>query len=49
MQALFLMIPITLIIGVIVLILFVWAGKKDQFDDIEGPKYRIMDDDDEDD
>lgn len=45
MNALFILIPISLIIGVLVLVLFLWAAKKDQFDDIEGPKYRIMDDD----
>lgn len=42
------MIPISLILGVIVLIIFLWASKSGEFDDIEGPKYRMLDDDDED-
>ncbi len=26
-------------------LLFVWAVKSDQYDDVEGPKHRMMDDD----
>jgi cbb3-type cytochrome oxidase maturation protein len=46
MGALYLMIPVSLILGVIVLIIFLWAGKSGEFEDIEGPKYRMMDEDD---
>ncbi|ADD68313.1 cytochrome oxidase maturation protein, cbb3- type [Denitrovibrio acetiphilus DSM 12809] len=42
------MIPVSLILGVIVLIIFLWASKAGEFDDIEGPKYRMLDDDAED-
>lgn len=48
MGALYLMIPVSLILGVIVLVIFLWASKTGEFDDIEGPKYRMLDDDDED-
>jgi len=40
------MIPVSLILGLIVLIIFLWAGKSGEFEDIEGPKYRMMDEDD---
>lgn len=26
-------------------LLFLWAVKSDQYDDVEGPKHRMMDDD----
>lgn len=48
MAALYLLIPVSLILGGIALGLFLYAGKKGQFDDIEGPKYRMLDDDDDD-
>lgn len=47
MSSLYLLIPISLVLGIGVFIFFIWAAKSKQFDDIEGPKYRIMDDDDE--
>ncbi|OQX07361.1 MAG: cytochrome oxidase maturation protein, cbb3-type [Desulfobulbaceae bacterium A2] len=37
----------TLLLGLAAWFLFMWAVKSGQFDDIEGPKYRMMDDDDE--
>ncbi|TCK60676.1 cbb3-type cytochrome oxidase assembly protein CcoS [Seleniivibrio woodruffii] len=48
MGALYIMIPVSLILGVIVLLIFLWAGKTGEFEDMEGPKYRMMDDDDDD-
>lgn len=48
MGALYIMIPISLILGVIVLAIFLWAGKSGEFEDMEGPKYRMLDDDDDD-
>ncbi|UOD35363.1 cbb3-type cytochrome oxidase assembly protein CcoS [Deferribacteraceae bacterium V6Fe1] len=47
MSSLFFLVPISLILGIIALLLFFWAAKDKQFDDIEGPKYRMLDDDDE--
>jgi cbb3-type cytochrome oxidase maturation protein len=45
MGALYILIPVSLILGAVALGLFLYAGKKGQFDDIEGPKYRMLDDD----
>jgi cbb3-type cytochrome oxidase maturation protein len=36
-----------LVLGLTAWLLFVWAVKSGQFDDIEGPKYRIFDEDDD--
>jgi len=48
MGALYIMIPISLILGVVALVVFLWAGKSGEFEDMEGPKYRMLDDDDDD-
>ncbi len=37
-----------LVLGLTAWLLFIWAVKSGQFDDIEGPKYRIFDEDDDD-
>ena len=42
------LIILTLLMGIGAWALFMWAVKSGQFDDIEGPKYRIFDDDDDD-
>jgi cbb3-type cytochrome oxidase maturation protein len=47
MNALIIIIPIALALSLLILWFFLWAGKKDQFDDVEGPKYRMLEDDDE--
>jgi cbb3-type cytochrome oxidase maturation protein len=36
-----------LVLGFGALLLMLWGNKGEQFDDSEGAKYRIMDDDDE--
>jgi cbb3-type cytochrome oxidase maturation protein len=36
-----------LVLGLTAWLLFIWAVKSGQFDDIEGPKYRIFDEDDD--
>lgn len=46
MNYLYISIPVSLLLGIIILLLYLWAAKKGQFDDIEGPKYRMLDDDD---
>ena len=43
-----LLILISLVTGAAAWLLFLWAVKSGQFEDIEGPKYRILDDDEED-
>ncbi len=40
------LIILSLFIGTAVWLVFVWAVKKGEFDDIEGPKHRMLEDDD---
>ena len=37
----------TLMLGIAAWLVFIWAVKSGQFDDMEGPKYRIFDEDDD--
>jgi len=41
----FILIILSLFLGTGVWLVFVWAVKKGEFDDIEGPKHRMLDDD----
>lgn len=45
MEILFLMIPAVIFLGAIGLVFLVWAIRSGQFEDMEGPKYRIFFDD----
>ncbi len=47
MTSMYLLILIALGVGIAAWLLFLWAVKSGQFDDMEGPKYRMLDDDDE--
>ncbi len=49
MTSLYLLIPVALLVAAIAWGLFLWAVKSGQYDDVEGPKYRMLDDDDEED
>lgn len=44
MWSTFLLIFLMLCAGVAGWLFFIWAVKSGQYDDIEGPKYRMMDD-----
>jgi len=46
MWSIFLLIFLALITGVAAWLFFLWAAKSGQFDDMEGPKYRMLDDED---
>ena len=46
MEIIYLLLPVALIIVIIIIAVFYWAVKSDQFDDLEGPAYRILMDDD---
>lgn len=46
MNIIYLLLPIALIIVAIIIWLFLWAIKSDQFEDMEGPAYKILMDDD---
>jgi len=47
MEMLFIMIPAAVFLGVIGLVFLIWSVKSGQFDDVEGPKYRIFFEDEE--
>jgi cbb3-type cytochrome oxidase maturation protein len=47
MGILYLLIPLTVVIMIIAIWGFIWAIKNGQFDDLEGPAYRILMDDDD--
>ena len=47
MDIIYLLLPIALIIVIIIIGVFFWAVKSDQFDDLEGPAHRILMDDDD--
>ena len=48
MEILYLLIPLSVLILLFAIGLFIWAAKSGQFEDMEGPAYRILRDDDED-
>lgn len=45
MNALYLTIPIATIIALAAFVIFIFSYKSGQFEDIEGPKYRMLFDD----
>jgi len=47
MEIIYLLLPVALIIVIIIIVVFFWAVKSDQFEDLEGPAYRILMDDDD--
>ncbi len=47
MDIIYLLLPVALIIVIIIVGVFFWAVKSDQFDDLEGPAHRILMDDDD--
>ena len=48
MSILYLLIPLAAILAIIGVIFFIWSVKSGQFEDLEGPGFRILMDDDED-
>ena len=47
-KSIVILVLLSLFVGTGVWLFFIWAVKKGEFDDIEGPKYRMLDDDDDD-
>ncbi len=47
MTSMYMLIILALCVGIAAWLLFLWAVKSGQYDDMEGPKYRMLDDDDE--
>ncbi len=46
MDVIFWLIPAMILLGLVGLFLFFWAVRSGQYDDMEGPAHRILDDDD---
>lgn len=46
MEIIYLLIPIALILVAIIIWIFMWAVKSEQFDDLEGPAHKIIMDND---
>lgn len=46
MNVIYLLLPIALVLVVLIIWLFFWAVKSDQFEDLEGPAHKILMDDD---
>ncbi|KIH76322.1 cytochrome oxidase maturation protein, cbb3-type [Geoalkalibacter ferrihydriticus] len=46
LQSTLILIILSLFIGAAVWLVFIWAVKRGEFDDIEGPKHRMLDEDD---
>jgi cbb3-type cytochrome oxidase maturation protein len=47
MWTLFLLMFISIILGIAAWLLFMWAARSGQYEDPERPKYRMLEDDDE--
>ena len=45
LKSILLLISLSLCIGTAAWLFFIWAVKKGSFDDMEGPKYRMLEDD----
>jgi cbb3-type cytochrome oxidase maturation protein len=46
MDILYLLIPMSLVLVAVIALIFLWAVKSGQFEDMEGPAHRILMDDD---
>ena len=47
MDVIYILLPVALVIVLIIIAIFFWAVRSDQFDDLEGPAHRILMDDDD--
>lgn len=45
MSSLYILIPVSLVLGLAALLFLLWGHKRSQFDDPEGPKYRMLEED----
>jgi cbb3-type cytochrome oxidase maturation protein len=49
MSSLGVLIFLSLCLGLVAWLFFLWTVKSGQYDDVEGPKYRMLDDDEDED
>ena len=47
MESLYLLIPISVVLVFVIGVLFWWSVRSGQFDDLEGPGFRVVSDDDD--
>lgn len=47
LKSIIILIVLSLCIGTAAWLFFIWAVRRGDFDDVEGPKYRMLDEDDE--
>ena len=47
MEVLYLLVPLSVVLALIIAVVFVLAIRSGQFDDLEGPAYRVLSDDEE--
>lgn len=47
LKSILILIILSFFLGTAAWLFFIWAVKKGSFDDMEGPKYRMLEDDDE--
>lgn len=47
METIYLLIPLSLVLIVLVALVFLWAIKSGQYDDLEAPRHQILMDDDD--
>ena len=45
LEILYLLVPLSLVLVVVIGVIFWWAVRRGQFDDLEGPAYQILFDD----
>ena len=45
MNIIYLLVPLALMLVLVIAWAFFWAVRNDQFDDLQGPAYRILEDD----
>ena len=47
MESIYLLVPISVILVFVIAVIFWWSVRSGQFDDLEGPGFRVLMDDDE--
>ena len=47
MESIYLLIPVSVVLVFLIALIFWWSVKSGQFDDLEGPGFRILMDDDQ--
>ena len=47
MEAVYLLVPVSLVLVFVIALIFWWAVKNGQFDDLEGPAFRVLMDEDD--